>query len=325
VDKTGTITMNQLAVTGVIPLEHATEADVLFAGALASQEANQDPIGLAFLAAAKEWYIFGGVPAARRWGMPRCGLRQPTFPRPPYSRQPPRGKTHARASQTRRKMKHQKLVARLRRHNVASIEHDAKAILPEPRSVKRRRKMKSMHCSGLVLAGILLFCSGCLSPSPISYVAPGDPVALLENVYSPKGPRRPASNPPSIFFGTVPIAPGRDRAQRLATVPPLIMVRYVDGRGPANFKVRGNNGRAYAIELPPGRHILDVRVTGGEPEGDHTIRVMQPLTIELETRAGHNYRVCAYAYDANTVSLYIEDIISGEVVSGHRPEKPVSP
>src|ERR1019366_1033624 len=28
VDKTGTITMNQLAVTGVIPLEHATEADV---------------------------------------------------------------------------------------------------------------------------------------------------------------------------------------------------------------------------------------------------------------------------------------------------------
>ena len=49
VDKTGTITMNQLAVTGVIPLEHATESDVLFAGALASQEANQDPIDLAFL------------------------------------------------------------------------------------------------------------------------------------------------------------------------------------------------------------------------------------------------------------------------------------
>jgi hypothetical protein len=41
VDKTGTITMNQLAVTGVIPRERATEADVLFAGALASQEANQ--------------------------------------------------------------------------------------------------------------------------------------------------------------------------------------------------------------------------------------------------------------------------------------------
>lgn len=63
VDKTGTITMNQLAVTGVIPLEHASESDVLFAGALASQEANQDPIDLAFLAAAKEKRVFDGLPA----------------------------------------------------------------------------------------------------------------------------------------------------------------------------------------------------------------------------------------------------------------------
>src|SRR5665647_490660 len=58
VDKTGTITMNQLAVTGIIPLEHNTEADVLFAAALASQESNQDPIDLAFLAAAKERHVF---------------------------------------------------------------------------------------------------------------------------------------------------------------------------------------------------------------------------------------------------------------------------
>ncbi|MFZ2628911.1 MAG: plasma-membrane proton-efflux P-type ATPase, partial [Rugosibacter sp.] len=64
VDKTGTITMNQLAVTGVFPLEHATESDVLFAGALASQEANQDPIDLAFLAAAKARRVFADVPAA---------------------------------------------------------------------------------------------------------------------------------------------------------------------------------------------------------------------------------------------------------------------
>ena len=62
VDKTGTITMNQLAVTGVIPLERATEADVLFAGALASQDANQDPIDLSLLAAAKERHIFDGRP-----------------------------------------------------------------------------------------------------------------------------------------------------------------------------------------------------------------------------------------------------------------------
>ena len=63
VDKTGTITMNQLAVTGVIPLAHATEADVLFAGALASQEANQDPIDLAFFAAAKAHHVLDGLPA----------------------------------------------------------------------------------------------------------------------------------------------------------------------------------------------------------------------------------------------------------------------
>ncbi|MEO6601988.1 MAG: plasma-membrane proton-efflux P-type ATPase [Polyangiaceae bacterium] len=62
VDKTGTLTMNQLAVTDVIPLEQATENDVLFAGALASQEANQDPIDLAFLAAAKERHTFDTVP-----------------------------------------------------------------------------------------------------------------------------------------------------------------------------------------------------------------------------------------------------------------------
>jgi H+-transporting ATPase len=62
VDKTGTITMNQLAVTEVIALDHATDADVLMAGALASQEANQDPIDLAFLAGAKDRHVFDNVP-----------------------------------------------------------------------------------------------------------------------------------------------------------------------------------------------------------------------------------------------------------------------
>jgi H+-transporting ATPase len=54
VDKTGTITMNCLTVTGVVAFEPATETDVLTAGALASQDANQDPIDQAFLAAARE-------------------------------------------------------------------------------------------------------------------------------------------------------------------------------------------------------------------------------------------------------------------------------
>jgi plasma-membrane proton-efflux P-type ATPase len=62
VDKTGTITMNQLAVTGVIPLGGATDMEVLFAGAVASREANQDPIDLAFLAAAKERRVFDNMP-----------------------------------------------------------------------------------------------------------------------------------------------------------------------------------------------------------------------------------------------------------------------
>jgi magnesium-transporting ATPase (P-type) len=56
--------MNQLAVAGVIPLGNATESDVLSAGALASQEADQDPIDLAFLAAAKERHVFDGLPEA---------------------------------------------------------------------------------------------------------------------------------------------------------------------------------------------------------------------------------------------------------------------
>ncbi len=63
VDKTGTITMNQLAVTGVIPLGPSKDSDVLFAGALASEEANHDPIDLAFLTAARERHIFDGLAA----------------------------------------------------------------------------------------------------------------------------------------------------------------------------------------------------------------------------------------------------------------------
>jgi len=65
VDKTGTITMNHLAVSGVIPRAPATAADVLLAGALASEEANQDPIDLAFLAAARERHLFDGAAAVK--------------------------------------------------------------------------------------------------------------------------------------------------------------------------------------------------------------------------------------------------------------------
>ncbi len=66
VDKTGTITMNQLAVTEVIPLDQATEAQVVVAGALASQQSNQDPIDLVFLAAATERHLSDTVSKATR-------------------------------------------------------------------------------------------------------------------------------------------------------------------------------------------------------------------------------------------------------------------
>ena len=54
VDKTGTITANRLAVARVIPLPGFTEEDVLQDAAHASEAANQDPIDLAILAAARE-------------------------------------------------------------------------------------------------------------------------------------------------------------------------------------------------------------------------------------------------------------------------------
>jgi len=63
VDKTGTITTNQLAVTGVTALDCETETYVLLAGARVSKEANQDQIDPAFPASARERYIFDAVPA----------------------------------------------------------------------------------------------------------------------------------------------------------------------------------------------------------------------------------------------------------------------
>lgn len=50
-DKTGTLTMNRLSFLGALPEPGFTAEDVLRMGALASQEADQDPIDLAFLRA----------------------------------------------------------------------------------------------------------------------------------------------------------------------------------------------------------------------------------------------------------------------------------
>jgi H+-transporting ATPase len=54
VDKTGTLTLNELSITHIIPLGPFSEKDVILYGALASQEANQDPLDLAFIKLARE-------------------------------------------------------------------------------------------------------------------------------------------------------------------------------------------------------------------------------------------------------------------------------
>ena len=56
-DKTGTITMNKLFVEEEVPLNGFSDGDVLLYGALASKEANQDPIDIAFLTAATEAHM----------------------------------------------------------------------------------------------------------------------------------------------------------------------------------------------------------------------------------------------------------------------------
>lgn len=53
-DKTGTLTINRLSFMGALPQPGLTSEDVLRVGALASQEADQDPIDLAFLRAARD-------------------------------------------------------------------------------------------------------------------------------------------------------------------------------------------------------------------------------------------------------------------------------
>jgi len=54
IDKTGTITMNKLSIANIVPLNGYSDEEVILYGALASQEANQDPIDLAFINEAKQ-------------------------------------------------------------------------------------------------------------------------------------------------------------------------------------------------------------------------------------------------------------------------------
>lgn len=54
VDKTGTLTLNELSISRVFPVGSFTEREAVLFGALASQEANRDPLDLAFIRQARE-------------------------------------------------------------------------------------------------------------------------------------------------------------------------------------------------------------------------------------------------------------------------------
>ncbi|MDD1758063.1 MAG: plasma-membrane proton-efflux P-type ATPase [Methanotrichaceae archaeon] len=57
VDKTGTITLNKLFIKDVFSFGSHRKEDIVLYGALASQEADQDPIDLAFLSASRETHM----------------------------------------------------------------------------------------------------------------------------------------------------------------------------------------------------------------------------------------------------------------------------
>jgi len=60
-DKTGTLTINQLSLVSVLPQPGFKDDDVVHFGALASNEADQDPIDLAFLRRAHELKLLAGT------------------------------------------------------------------------------------------------------------------------------------------------------------------------------------------------------------------------------------------------------------------------
>lgn len=56
-DKSGTLTLNRLSLVGAVPAPGFTEEDVIRSGALASNDADQDPIDVEFLRAAQEHHL----------------------------------------------------------------------------------------------------------------------------------------------------------------------------------------------------------------------------------------------------------------------------
>ena len=137
-----------------------------------------------------------------------------------------------------------------------------------------------------VLAGVSVWCGGCASPPQTPPVSSDAPVAQLE--YSP------------FKVDGVNVYVNKVDGVKVWTLNGSM--KGVGWRGK-----RGDH--ATVFELTPGVHTFGVEID-----------IKHPLTIELNARAGHNYRLRAYNYDEVTTSLYIEDVSTGEVVAGHRPE-----
>jgi len=145
------------------------------------------------------------------------------------------------------------------------------------------------RCFISVLVGASVLCGGCASPPQTPPVSPDAPVAQIE--YS--------------GFDIYKVAGVSAYLAKVDGVKVWTLKGSMKGAG-----WRGKWGDyANVFTLTPGVHTFEVTINQGSP-----------LTIELNARAGHNYRLCAGNYDKMTTSLYIEDVATGEVVSGHRPD-----
>ncbi len=104
-----------------------------------------------------------------------------------------------------------------------------------------------------------------------------------------------------------------------------MMIGKIDGKLFHGLKPRGAEKKrwVFGLELPPGLHSFEATVFTMVENKQNPFKT--PLSIELNAVAGHNYRFGVQVYDKDTTSIYIEDINTGEVVSGHRTEGDVNP
>jgi hypothetical protein len=157
------------------------------------------------------------------------------------------------------------------------------------RDIPWLKRITVPSCFVPVLVGVSVLCGGCISSRKMAPVLADAPVAQLE--FSPHK-----------LYKVDGVSAYLDKVDGVK----VLTLKRVKGVG-----WRGKWGDyAIVVELTPGVHTIEV-----------TISRSYPLTIELNARAGHIYRICAHNYDKVTTSLYIEDVSTGEVVAGHRPEK----